>query len=273
MEGHPTRSEDVLGENRLILAKRFAIPSITITTVLSIGLEIVCLSVGVTGVFQNIFYLPILITAGNYPRKALYFSTGVCAIYATLVLFAFGHRDELTAVLVRVFFFELIAYVLSYMTRRCGRAEGMLQAQLDNLSEIVHEQTEYISRELEQSHQLEVAYRNATKYHEMVLGQAGAAIMIWNPEEYITKVNVALSELLGIESSELVGRKVQTVLPVAERGARGYPYRMETGLRAMDGRPRRALWTITEITDAEREIVVARMAIGQEMPDQYLTLT
>ncbi len=272
MEGHTRRPDEAPDGNRIVLVRSFAIPAITITTVLAIGIEIVCLSIGLTGVFQNLFYLPILITAGRYPGKALAFTTGCCAVYAALVLGPFGFREELTAVMVRVAFFELISYVVSYMSTRCGKAEVALRAQLTNLNEIVHEQTEYISRELEQSHQLEMAYRNATKYHEMVLGQTGAAIMIWNPEDYVTKVNPALSELLGIESSELIGRKIQTVLPVAERGATGYPFRMETSLRVLDGRPRRALWTVTEITDAERDTVVARMAVGQELPDQYLTL-
>ncbi len=272
MEGHDTRPDGTLDENRLVLVRNFAIPAITITTVLAIGIEIVCLSMGLTGVFQNLFYLPILITAGNYPKKALAFTTGCCALYAAIILGAFGYSDELTAVAIRVLFFELIAFVVSYMSTRCGKAEVALRAQLTNLNELVHEQTGYISRELEQSHQLEMAYRNATKYHEMVLGQTGAAIMIWNPEDYVTKVNPALSDLLGIESSELIGRKIQTILPVAERGASGYPFRMETSLRVADGRPRRAMWTVTEITDTEREAVIARMAVGQELPDQYLTL-
>ena len=244
MEGHDTRPDGTLDENRLVLVRNFAIPAITITTVLAIGIEIVCLSMGLTGVFQNLFYLPILITAGNYPKKALAFTTGCCALYAAIILGAFGYSDELTAVAIRVLFFELIAFVVSYMSTRCGKAEVALRAQLTNL----------------------------TKYHEMVLGQTGAAIMIWNPEDYVTKVNPALSDLLGIESSELIGRKIQTILPVAERGASGYPFRMETSLRVADGRPRRAMWTVTEITDTEREAVIARMAVGQELPDQYLTL-
>lgn len=272
MEGHTTRPESNLDDNRLVLVKRFAVPAITVTTILAIGIEMVCLSIGLTYVFQNLFYIPILIAAGNYPKRALSFTTACCAVYAVLVIGVFGYHDELTAVLVRVLFFELITVVVSSMSARCGNAEVALRTQLTNLNEIVHEQTEYISRELEQSHQLEMAYRNATKYHEMVLGQTGAAIMIWNPEDYVTKVNGALSELLGIESSELIGRKVQTILPLAERGASGYPFRMETALRATEGRPRRALWTVSEVLDTERETVVAKMAVGQELPDQYLTL-
>lgn len=247
------------------MVRNLAIPAIALTTALAIGVSVLCLAMGIAHVFQNLFYLPILIMAGYFPKRGIIFTTCVASLYAFLVLVAFGFRNELIAVLVRIAFFELITLVLVKMSSRCARAETELRNQLINLNELVHEQTEYISRELEQSHQLEMAYRNATKYHEMLIGQCGAAICVWNHEEYITHANAAFSELTGIEDVELIGRKIRTVLPLDYHDQGSYPITLTLSARPKDGEARKAQWSISRVFDGERNATVAIIAVGQEI--------
>ncbi len=270
MESPNNRSVNTFEEDRLELIKRCIIPAVALTLALAIGISALCLSAGYINVFQNLFYLPILIVTICYPGAGLPFATFCSAVYFTLIFLVFGYRSEIVAILTRIAFFELITGVVAYMAMKLKDTENALKNQLANLGTIVQEQTDYISRELEESHRLENAYRRATVYHEMIMGQAGAAIVIWNPEQYITGVNPVLCQYLGMDESDLVGRKITSILPLEESGIYAYPVRIETMVRSGDGALKRGIWVVSEIRETGQDKPLAYMSIGQEVPERKI---
>lgn len=270
MKSPNNRSVTTLEEDRLDLIKRCIIPAVAVTLALSIGISVLCLSAGYINVFQNLFYIPILIVTVYYPRKGLIFASLCSLVYFSLIYLIFGYRSELFSVLFRIAFFELITAVVAYMAMKLKDTETALKNQLANLGSIVQEQTDYISRELEESHRLENAYRRATVYHEMIIGQAGAAIVIWNPEQYITGVNPVFCRYLGMDETDLVGRKITSILPLEESGICTYPLRLETMVRTGDGSLKRGVWVVSEIRETGHEKPMAFMSIGQEVTDRKI---
>lgn len=268
MESPNNRSVHTFEEDRLDLIKRCVIPAVAITLALAVGVGVLCLSAGYITVFQNLFYIPILIVTICYPRNGLPFATVCSIIYFSLIYLIFGYRSEIVAVLIRIAFFELITAVVAYMAIKLKDTESALKNQLANLGNIVQEQTDYISRELEESHRLENAYRRATVYHEMIIGQAGAAIVIWNPEQYITAVNPVFCGYLGMDESDLVGRKITSVLPLEDSRIYTYPVRLETTVRSADGSLKRGVWVVSEIRESGQDMPTALISIGQEVPDR-----
>jgi len=96
---------------------------IAITTIVSVGISIYCLSSGYFIIFQNLFYIPIIIACMYYIKRGLAFSVIIACIYFVLTI-AFT-RDSVTLLqaLVRVAIFVLVAGVVTYLTSARNRAE------------------------------------------------------------------------------------------------------------------------------------------------------
>lgn len=258
-------------ENQTELMKRCALPILLVLTALAIGISILALASGYVTVFQNLFYFPILVASISCPRKGLYFTTACSALYFILIVPVFGYYNEIAAALIRVFFFELVAVVVGYLSWKRQKAENALKEQLTNLNDIVQRQTEYIKMELDDARRLETAYRSETGYHEKIIDGAAVAILNWNPEGYIIKANPAVCDFLRIRESELLGRRITAILPLDESGLTTYPTYVETDIHTTGGQIAKALWVISRIEEtAGEENPMVYMAIGVALPSRVL---
>lgn len=251
-------------EDPLESLRKHAIPGIIVSFILATVTAILCLYHGYTAIFQNTFYIPLLIAALYFPRKAIILAFFTSLVYVFLVLFIGPGKVLLFPALIRGFFFFTITGVTVYVSLRREKAENALHDQLANLGKLVQEQTEYISEKLERSNQLGDAYRKGNEYYELLFKQVDTPIVIWNQDLYITEANKIFCAFCKQEQSELIGRNITTILPFKRNEIRDFPVQLEIPGRAAG--QRRSQWIISNIQDREEETTLAYIAIGMEFP-------
>lgn len=247
------------------LPKRCMLPAIVLLTVLGIGVSVVCLILGQTIVFQNIFYLPILIVCVYFTDKAMPYTTFVVIVYLALILLIPHDQPVLVPALIRSFFFEFLTFVIVCIIGDRNHAYRLLETQREDLQARVKSQTELIEIELEKSQRLEKAYRDSTQFGERVFEQLNIPTVQWNADLYITKANPAFERLIGRTRDDLIGRKLQT-LPFLDQAARawnGTPVRAE--LRSADGSTHTLLWVFSEIFHPSMTLPADVVGQGVEM--------
>lgn len=247
--------------------QRCAFPSIIMLTILGLGISVLCLSFGYTILFQNVFYLPIILTCLCYTRFGVLYTSGLSLVYFALMLTIPRDAALIVPAIIRIVFFELVAVVIVHLSNERDKMEMEIEHQRFNLSRIIEYQTAYISEELAESHRLEKAYRASNEYYENMIDQLTAATIIWNPEGYITHINAAFTALVSRPQNDLVGRKITTLpfLADAVRDRKTSP----TILRvAVPGSlPVRVVWNINPVHLQASADPVSYIAIGQVIPD------
>lgn len=229
------------------LPRKCVLPAIVLLTALGIGISVVCLSIGYTIVFQNIFYLPILLACIYFTDKAILFTTGIVLVYLGLIFFIPHDQDVILPALIRAFFFEFLTFVIVTVVGDRNHAYELLNAQREDLQARVKSQTELIKLELEKSQRLEKAYRDSTQIVERIFEQINVSVVQWNADLYITKVNPAFESLIGRNRGDIVGRKLSTLnfLDQASRAWCGKP--VHANVRSADGTIHPTLWVFSEI--------------------------
>lgn len=244
--------------------KKHAILAIVASFIMATSISVVCLAHGCTIIFQNSFYIPILITALYYPRKGLILAFLASVVYLLLILFVGPGLILIFAALIRIFFFLVVTAVTVHISLRREKAEKALHNQLENLEELVKEQTKFISEKLERSHQLKEAYKKGNEYYEKLFMQSDAPVALWNTDLYITAVNAAFCSYCNYDRSELIGRNITTILPFEHREIRYFPVQLEIPSRVTEHR--RSLWIISRIQAYDNNETLAYMAVGMELP-------
>jgi PAS domain-containing protein len=247
--------------------QRCTFPSIIMLTILGLGISVLCLSFGYNILFQNVFYLPIILTCICYTRYGILYTSGLSLVYFALMMAIPRDPALIVPALIRIVFFELVAVVIVHLSNERSKMEQELEHQRYNLSRIIEYQTAYISDELAESHRLEKAYRTSNEYYENILDQLAAAVLIWNPDGYITHINPAFTSLVSRPQNDLIGRKL-TTLPFLSDAVRA---RMTSGVilrvPVPGSLPNRVVWNINPVHLQGSADPVSYIAIGQVIPD------
>lgn len=260
--------ESVPEMGSLSLSRKCTVPAIVLLTALSIGISVICLNFGYTVIFQNLFYLPIILVCIYYPRLGIIFTTLICLTYLALMILIPKEPDLIPQVLVRIFFFELVAGVIVRLSKKMQNAETMLMSQRDNLAEIVRAQTEELNRELEQSKRLEQAYRETTEYYERCINQLQIIMVQWNTEQYITRTNRSFEHLLGRSREDLVGRRISTIPWLADAYRRQSAGSVAIAVPGPNKETRTILWIFSEVFLSGGTVPITTIATGTEIVDQ-----
>jgi PAS domain S-box-containing protein len=248
---------------------RCTIPALILLTVSVIGISIASISAGYVIIFQNAYYFPIILACACFPRRAMVYTALLSLTYLILLLGISQNMDLLPGALVRIFFFNFVALSMVYITNERIKAESELIAQKDSLNRVITEQTACIQQELEQSQRLEKAFRESNEYYEYLFNQLKAPLVFWNTEGYITRTNTAFDELLVLPKTEIIGRKLSTLLPFEgiekENGGldcTGDP--VAFSIERADGSTAHALWTFSPIRKKEGQ-TAGILAVGQKI--------
>lgn len=113
---------------------RTALVLIIVTTVLSFVASLISLSSGFYIIFQNLFYIPIILACIFYLRRGLVFSIFLSLLYLVLLL-AFAGFGELENGIVRTFLFIAIASMVTIFEERIKEAEKKLKEKNHELKE------------------------------------------------------------------------------------------------------------------------------------------
>jgi PAS domain S-box-containing protein len=102
---------------------------IAVTTLAIIAVSIHCLASGYFIIFQNLFYIPIIIACSYYTKRGFAFSVIIASLYFLLTLAFTRESSILLQAFVRVLIFVLVAGVITYLSLACKRAEDSLVAE------------------------------------------------------------------------------------------------------------------------------------------------
>jgi PAS domain S-box-containing protein len=109
---------------------------IVTTTLITVAIGILCLSSGYFIIFQNLFYIPIIIACICYGKRGFALSVAIAAIYFCLILAFTREATILLQALVRSLIFILIAATITYLSLKREAAVEVLQKHRELLSEI-----------------------------------------------------------------------------------------------------------------------------------------
>ena len=153
-------------------------------TVLVIAISIFCLSSGYSIIFQNLFYIPIIIACAYYAKRGLAFSVVIAGVYFFLVTLFTRESVILLEALIRVLIFVLIASLLTYLSLVRKLAEEALRENEKKFKNIIKTVSDWV----------------------------------WEVDEkgQYTYSSSRVKDLLGYEASEVLGKTPFDLMPKDE---------------------------------------------------------
>jgi PAS domain S-box-containing protein len=149
-----------MNTNKLLQTMRSGwspIAVITVTTLAIIAISIYCLASGYFIIFQNLFYIPIIIACVYYTKRGFAFSVIIACLYFLLTIAFTRESSILLQAFVRVLFFVLVAGVITYLSLARKRVEEALRRQQENLEGLVQERTAQLEENSTERKQTEEA--------------------------------------------------------------------------------------------------------------------
>jgi two-component system CheB/CheR fusion protein len=121
--------------------------------------------------------------------------------------------------------------------------------------------------------------RETRDYLDNLIDYANAPIIVWDPEFKITRFNRAFELLTGRSSDEMLGKKIDSLIPAERRDdalvkinratVKGERWEvLEIPIEHVDGSVRTVLWNSATIFAADGKIPVATIAQGQDITEQ-----
>ncbi|MBN2734269.1 MAG: hypothetical protein JXQ82_05380 [Methanomicrobiaceae archaeon] len=104
------------------IGSRIPVALIIITTFLSVAVSLLSLSSGYYIIFQNLFYIPIILACIFYLRRGLLFSVLLSLLYFSLLM-TFAGFGELESGIIRTALFITIASLVTVLAERTNDAE------------------------------------------------------------------------------------------------------------------------------------------------------
>jgi PAS domain S-box-containing protein len=135
------------------------------------------------------------------------------------------------------------------------------------------------ARDITELKKVEESLRETRDYLDNLINYASAPIVVWDPEFKITRFNHAFEDLTGRSSTEVVGKKVNILIPA--KGRRRALARInratvkcerwevvEIPIRHVDGSVRTVLWNSATILAADGKTPVATIAQGLDITER-----
>lgn len=195
-------------------------------------------------VFSHFFYIPIVLSAFWWGRRAIWVALFLGAWLVTSHTLA-GLGTPVPD-LSRAGMFIAVSLVV-----------GMLREQILNT---------------------ELRLRETRDYLENLLNHANAPIIVWDPSFRITRFNHAFERLTGYAVHEVVGRKLHMLFPEASRDESlkkiactlngEFGESVEIPILCKDGGSRIVVWNWANIHAEDRNTVLATIAQGQDITER-----
>ncbi len=108
-------------------SKRLHIAAIAVTTIATVLVSLYCLFSGTFIVFQNLFYVPIVLSCMYYTMRGFIYSVCLAALYMALILFFTLESGVIMQASIRVALFIVIAGIVTFLSIRRKQAEEALR--------------------------------------------------------------------------------------------------------------------------------------------------
>ena len=166
--------ENVMSSAILYLKKRWEYIALTTTTLTCILVSILCLQAGYTIIFQNLFYLPIILACIIFYWRGFLFSCLLALIYFGLMIVYTQDPVIIVQAFIRVIIFAFIAVVVTYLAITIKRSEESL--------------------------------RHLTEYQRSIITNAQVWLSVLDQRGNILVWNTAAEEISGFSSDEVNGK-------------------------------------------------------------------
>ncbi|MGP8323815.1 MAG: ATP-binding protein, partial [Methanosarcinaceae archaeon] len=124
----------------------------------------------------------------------------------------------------------------------------------------------------------EKTLRETSDYLNKLIDFTNAPFIVWNPDLMITRVNHAFEELTGYASNELVGKKLNMLIPDSsmqevlneiDRTLKGEHWKLvEIPIIRKDANARLVLWNSANLYDEDDKTVIAIIAQGIDITER-----
>ncbi|MBN1166856.1 MAG: PAS domain S-box protein [Methanospirillaceae archaeon] len=214
-------------------------------------MSIICLQAGYFVIFQNLFYIPIILACIFYIRKGFLFSCMVALIYFVLVFLHTKDFLVLSQAIVRVIIFISIAGIVTVLAALLKKTEEKL--------------------------------RNSGDFKDSIIRDARIWLMVLDRKGNISVWNHAAEEMSGYRSHEVIGKTEvwKKLFPDSEyrKQVRDLIYRhsanagffddFETTIQTKTGKNRIISWNIKTLADdTGRETNI--IAVGVDVTDMHM---
>ncbi|WP_052418790.1 PAS domain S-box protein [Methanolacinia paynteri] len=179
---------------------RIAPALIIVTTLLSVVISLLSLSSGLYIIFQNLFYIPIILACIFYLRRGLIFSIILSFSYFVLLM-AFAGIGELENGIVRTFIFIAIASLVTVLIERIKETEKKVEEKNNELDKA----NEELKKSRDRYHMLFESTGDGIFLHE--IDQKNGS-----PGRFL-EVNSSACESLGYTRDELRRLTVFNIIP------------------------------------------------------------
>ncbi len=121
--------------------------------------------------------------------------------------------------------------------------------------------------------------RETRDYLDSLINYANAPIIVWNPDFEITRFNHAFEQLTGRSSAEMLGKRVDMLIPEGQRAdamahisratVKGERWEVvEIPIQHVDGSIRTLLWNSATIFGPDDKTLIATIAQGQDITER-----
>lgn len=136
----------------------------------------------------------------------------------------------------------------------------------------------HIARDITERKKAEENLRQTRDYLDNLFTYANAPIIVWNPEFKITRFNHAFERLTGRSADEVLGKKVDILIPADERDEalkkisrttrEGERWEIvEVPIQHLNGSVRTVLWNSATLFDTGGKVPLATIAQGQDITE------
>ncbi len=125
-------------------SKRLHIAAIAVTTIATVLVSLYCLFSGTFIVFQNLFYVPIVLSCMYYTMRGFIYSVCLAALYMALILFFTLESGVIMQASIRVALFIVIAGIVTFLSIRRKQAERILQEAEETFRRLFEDSTDPI---------------------------------------------------------------------------------------------------------------------------------
>ncbi|MDO9539475.1 MAG: PAS domain S-box protein [Methanocalculus sp.] len=180
----------------------WVLPALFSAALLSIVISFIALSSGWFIIFQNLYYIPIIIACVYYSWRG--FGVSLLLAVSYLLLFSSFTQDPLLIqeAMIRVMIFAAIAGVIATLSTTRDRTEHALREK----NEVISAVEEELRQQLEEVTETEKALRESEERYRNVVEDQTEFICRFRPDGTTTFVNEAYCRYFGLSREDILGK-------------------------------------------------------------------
>jgi len=156
-------------------------------------------------IFQNLFYVPIIIACVYYTKRGFAFSIIIACIYFFLIICFTRESTILLEAFVRVLIFVLVAGIVTHLSLKQKQSEELLRQQHDHLEDLVQERTAQLDEGITKRKLVEEAKEESESMFRTLFEFANDAIFMMD-QNVFTDCNPKTFEMFGCTREQIIGQ-------------------------------------------------------------------